>query len=180
MISEIYPVCIGLTAVAITIFYLRYKKTNPWRIFLWAAFILYLTGVICVTLFPMDYTNTVHEDFIIWENTLKPIPFNVISQMFHEKILIYILVQIGGNILMTIPLGIMLPLLRPGKKKWFYPLFFLCFTVAIESSQLLIGALLRTFYRTTDIDDVILNFTGAMIGMLIYRLLPQKFKQRFL
>jgi len=74
--------------------------------------------------------------------------------------------QVLGNLVMLLPLGIYLPLLyRPLRKfSGFFAVLFisLLVSVAIELLQL------ATSYRSTDVDDVILNTVGACTGFLIY------------
>lgn len=179
MLSPIYAIIPGVLVMLIAILVMYRKKKSAYRIVLFALFIIYITGVICVTFFPVDYVNVVDDNFDISLSTLKLIPFEMICNMVVSYEPFVPWVEIGGNILMTIPLGIMLPMILPGKKKLFYFLTFLAFTVSIESLQLFVGFLLGTFYRTADIDDVILNFTGAVIGFFIYKFIPEKVKQKF-
>ncbi|MDB5230383.1 MAG: teicoplanin resistance protein VanZ, partial [Chitinophagaceae bacterium] len=72
-------------------------------------------------------------------------------------------VQIIGNFIMLIPLGIYIGLFinNPSFIKAFT--IILLTTVSIELMQLL------TNYRSTDIDDVILNTTGGIMGWIIYQ-----------
>jgi glycopeptide antibiotics resistance protein len=74
--------------------------------------------------------------------------------------------QVIGNSVMLLPLGIFVPLLFR-RLSGFIPVFFICLlaSVCIELMQLI------TFYRSTDIDDVILNTAGAVLGYMIYLLL---------
>jgi len=76
--------------------------------------------------------------------------------------------QILGNFVMLLPLGIYLPLIyRRFRKAYnFFVVLLICFfvSVAIELLQL------ATSYRSTDIDDVILNTLGGSAGFLIYQL----------
>lgn len=74
------------------------------------------------------------------------------------------------NILLFVPLGFLLPLLW---KKYRQMKNTLCFglgtTVAIELLQLLT-------FRATDINDVITNFLGTVIGYLIFKAIGKTFK----
>jgi glycopeptide antibiotics resistance protein len=81
--------------------------------------------------------------------------------------------QVIGNLVMLLPLGIFIPLLFH-KLSGFLPVFFICLlaSVSIELMQLI------TSYRSTDIDDVILNTAGAVVGYLIYLLLRLVFANR--
>ncbi len=77
--------------------------------------------------------------------------------------------QMIGNAIMLLPLGIFIPLLNRKRRK-FSGLFIvllvsLVVSVGIEVLQL------ATNYRSTDVDDVILNTLGACAGFLIYQLI---------
>lgn len=66
------------------------------------------------------------------------------------------------NVIMLMPFGFLLPtLFRDKRRLWKTALSGALFSVLIECSQLL-------NYRSTDVDDVILNTLGAVIGYLIY------------
>lgn len=68
------------------------------------------------------------------------------------------------NILLFVPFGFLLPLLWPRCNKILLIFFsgFL-FSLVIELSQLL-------NHRLTDVDDLVLNTAGAIIGLLLYKL----------
>lgn len=78
-------------------------------------------------------------------------------------------VNIAGNILMFVPWGLGLPLLwRKCRSLWKVMLASVMLPVFIEFCQLFIG-------RSVDIDDVILNFAGGMLGGLLYLVLSKLF-----
>ncbi len=70
--------------------------------------------------------------------------------------------QIGGNLLLGVPFGILVPVIAP-KARGVLRVLFLTATVMlmVELAQ---GTLING--RAFDIDDVILNTTGALIGYL--------------
>lgn len=74
-----------------------------------------------------------------------------------------------GNIAAFVPFGLLLPLASRSLRS---PITVLAFTVAlsaaIELGQLAISVWLGFAYRSTDIDDVILNSLGAVIGYVVY------------
>jgi glycopeptide antibiotics resistance protein len=74
--------------------------------------------------------------------------------------------QVIGNFVMLLPLGIYIPLLFPGLSG-FFRVFVICLlvSISIELMQLI------TSVRSSDIDDVILNTSGAVVGYLIYKFL---------
>jgi glycopeptide antibiotics resistance protein len=77
--------------------------------------------------------------------------------------------QILGNFVMLLPLGIYLPLIykRLRKAYNFFVVLFICFVVSVGIELLQ----LATSYRSTDIDDVMLNTLGGGAGFLIYQMI---------
>lgn len=74
-----------------------------------------------------------------------------------------------GNIIAFVPLGIMLPMAV--RTRW--PLLLvagaaLALSAAIELAQLTISVWLGYAYRSTDVDDVILNVLGALVGFVAF------------
>jgi len=79
------------------------------------------------------------------------------------------LYNVVGNMIILIPFGYFFPIVsKRAKKWWFFVLVALLFILSIEAAQYL------SMSGTLDIDDVLLNFIGAMIG---YFLCPLKGKQ---
>lgn len=98
--------------------------------------------------------------------TIKNIPFETIDE-YTTNVINYnkteFVKNIFGNILLFIPygfLGIMYPKLN--QLKWFLFAFFIVINI-VEFSQYYFK---RGF---ADIDDIILNTTGAIIGFCIYK-----------
>lgn len=71
--------------------------------------------------------------------------------------------QIGGNLVLGIPFGVLLPVLVPGVRGILRVL--LLTAVVMLMVELVQGALVTG--RAFDVDDVILNTTGALIGYLL-------------
>jgi glycopeptide antibiotics resistance protein len=82
--------------------------------------------------------------------------------------------QMIGNAFMLFPLGIFLPLLYKRLRRFssFFIVLFISFIVSISIEILQ----LATNYRSTDIDDVILNTAGACAGFLFYQLIKSMIK----
>jgi Glycopeptide antibiotics resistance protein len=69
-----------------------------------------------------------------------------------------------GNIGLLLPLGLLGPVALPALNRWWrIALLALLVSTAIELTQLLVPD------RSADIDDVIVNVTGALIGYLVFR-----------
>ena len=64
-----------------------------------------------------------------------------------------------GNMLMFIPMGIMLPLVFKNINKKNIFVIAILITLSIEILQPIVG-------RSFDIDDIIMNFIGSIIGYL--------------
>jgi glycopeptide antibiotics resistance protein len=71
--------------------------------------------------------------------------------------------QIGGNLLLGVPFGVLVPVLAPRARGFLRVLLLTAFVMLmVEFAQ---GALITG--RAFDIDDVILNTAGALIGYLL-------------
>ncbi len=79
--------------------------------------------------------------------------------------------NILGNVVVFIPFGLFLQTVRARKTFWRGVLIILFTTVAIEAIQYIFGL------GASDIDDVLLNTCGGVIGMLLYRLFRWAFKE---
>lgn len=77
-----------------------------------------------------------------------------------------------GNIAAFVPFGILLPLIV--RTRWSAAVVLvgaLWLSAAIELGQLAISYWIGFAYRSTDVDDVILNVLGAALGYLVFQLL---------
>ena len=171
------------------VFLIKRKKLTLYNHLLLFLMVVYVIAVMSVTLFPLP----IQRSYIVHMINNKQfgernnfIPFHSILDTLRTAVAgSVILRQIGGNILLLSPFGFLLPLLL--KTISFKKIFLagLSFSVVIEGLQYLISAILGFSYRSTDIDDVILNTTGACFGYLALRLILKVFvsneiKHRFL
>jgi len=141
------------------------------KIMVWLSFGLYLLALYYL-LFMADGRG-------VWEETnpteyvakhMKIVPFETIGA--YIRAIIYghrdpfiPVVNLLGNFVLLMPLGVYLPLLFKKLKKWSgYIVVVLVCILYIEVTQFL-------FLRGTfDVDDIILNFSGAMFGFLLRKL----------
>ncbi|HMG66758.1 MAG TPA: VanZ family protein [Chitinophagaceae bacterium] len=144
----------------------RKKPDSFFQWFLISSFFVYIFMVLTLTgyfgLFREIaahgwWQRVVHRFHVKERINLRPFLMFRQFRLFSEQIL--------GNLVMLLPLGIYIPLLFPGNSG-FFKVFFLCllFSVSIELMQLI------TSYRSTDVDDVILNTSGAVVGYIIFKL----------
>ena len=99
------------------------------------------------------------------------VPFKIIirdiKSLINGDYLIF-LINIVGNILLFIPIGILVPMLWKIKDRYVILIGFLI-SLSIEITQLYLG-------RVTDVDDLILNTSGVIIGLLVYKCVNKKEK----
>ena len=71
--------------------------------------------------------------------------------------------NLAGNVLLLVPMGFLLPLLYDRMRSW-NKIFLLgvTFSMTLEMVQYLLG-------RTADIDDVLLNSLGILLGYAAWR-----------
>lgn len=132
----------------------------------WAIFLFYLLL--------LTYTVFIGRDSI---RSVNLIPFDSIKNfiMVDNGIggIRIIDMNIWGNILMFIPAGIYLILQHTTKSITKNLLYIFLFSLFIEVVQYIftIGA--------TDVDDVILNVAGGLIGLMIYKIAEKVFKNEW-
>ena len=73
--------------------------------------------------------------------------------------------QLVGNLLLLLPVGLLGPIALPAMDGWIRVLLVaLGLSFAIEAAQLFVPN------RMADVDDVLLNVIGALIGYLLFRI----------
>lgn len=139
---------------------LKYKRMI--RITAWVLFLIYMAGMVYF-LFGSDMLNrNVSSD--IYRYNLRP--FKEIKRCFyclrHNNVKYFIL-NFCMNIVAFIPFGTVLPIIREKSRKW-YVLFFQSVVVifCIELLQLL------SKVGIFDVDDMLLNVTGSMLGYTVF------------
>ncbi len=146
-----------------------YKKGQKtfWQGFIQSSFLIYVFMVLTLTGYFLLFREVAAHGW--WQRVIHRIhekerinlrPFLMFKQFRWSS------EQVLGNFVMLLPLGIYIPLLFP-KLSGFFKVFIVCLlvSVSIELMQLI------TSYRSTDIDDVILNTSGAVIGYVMYKII---------
>ena len=122
---------------------------------------LYAVGVAMVTIFPIRVHQADWQG-ASWSSVIQLIPFEV--------------PPIGWvlNVVMFMPLGVLVPLLWPAFDSLRrIALLGLCASTAIELTQLLLWVTLGS-HRTVDINDLISNTLGAVLGLVLLRLMASR------
>ena len=154
----------------------KYLNNNkPMKINLWIYFILYIILLLTLTLFdPMfgrsfsivDWSNELFNKYI--SNSFNIIPFHTIIDYISKFNSLYdtktIMVNLLGNLIALMPMAIFLPLLfKKTRKLKNFLLTVVIIVFCIEIVQFL------TLTGSCDIDDIILNVTGAIIAYIIFK-----------
>jgi glycopeptide antibiotics resistance protein len=136
----------------------RRAGLSPRRLALVTLLVLYALAVVAITIFPIVIRP---DEFWLgepWWTVIHWIPFYVDAPSFVL------------NVIMMEPFGVLLPLLWPatGSVRRI-ALWSLVASAAIELSQLVLGLTLGS-RRTVDINDLIANVGGAVVGLLVLRI----------
>lgn len=182
-ISLDLPIQIILIAIFVILYAIRNRKQWEWLTF-WinVTFLFYILNVINLTIFPLDFMFTEEaKSTVSHEVITNIIPLYSIIGSFKEGI-IQSIWQNGGNLVLLFPLGIYLPFLLKKRQSYQKVLLFACLvTLTIEFFQGIVGVLGYN-HRTVDIDDVILNTLGCMLGYFIInkiKIIPMLRKTKF-
>ena len=87
----------------------------------------------------------------------------VVKRMEFTPLFYHCIINLGGNIFLFIPIGYFLPRLWPDLRNFFF--FLLTCTLSITLVELL---QLVTLRGSLDIDDLILNLFGMLLGYLFF------------
>ena len=119
---------------------------------------LWLAGGLLLTLQPAHpRPGQVVDDNLVPFHTLA-IYWNNLGSEFWMR-------NLFGNLALLLPLGLLGPIALPGLDRWWrIALVALAYSVAIEVIQLAVPD------RSADIDDVIVNVTGALLGYAVFRM----------
>jgi glycopeptide antibiotics resistance protein len=141
----------------------RQHPINWWRLVIISVFSIYLADV---------FWNTVSLSIFIMPLQLRGninlVPILGIIKMADAMIQSsnpWSFINLFGNLALFIPFGFLLPIVFPKINAiWKIFLAGLCLSLTIEIWQLFLP-------RASDVDDLILNITGALVGYLIFLLI---------
>ena len=137
-----------------------------------ALFVLYLGWMTSAVFFPIPVEATVRA----LEGPARPIdvqlvPLRGVEAVLASGMLGTIVWLVGGNILVFVPFGFMLPIVTPRTDGWRRAaLAGLALSLTMEATQLAVSLLVGYAYRVTELDDVLLNVLGVLLGFSLYRL----------
>ena len=162
-----FPLLGGL-GILIIILILLWRKRSPAYLLCFSVFWLYLLLGVSLTIFPMPLPETIVNrspvNYILLRVNL--VPFNFGGLFDNPPSVIF--KEIFGNILLTVPFGFGIPFLAPFKPKNL-PWLAIGAGLVVETAQLGISLLIGGLYRSVDINDVLLNAAGVLLGYALFR-----------
>lgn len=147
------------------------EPKNKSIVLIYLLFGLYLLGLLKFILFKdSHYFFYLHfTEYYSWQLLIQKFtamnltPFKTILYYLRGEDTTGTIPNLIGNILLFVPFGLFLPsLFKIFKRLKVYLLFVYSVSLFLEIIQLV------TAYGTFDVDDCILNVTGALLGFLIY------------
>jgi glycopeptide antibiotics resistance protein len=161
----VLPVVLPLLAVFL--WYLRTRRRfTVGRIVATGGFAIYLLQVSSYTVFPLWFDSRYIEDFrsqTEFFDGMNFIPLKDLSLKYLMSI------QGWGNVVLGMPFGFIYPFVVTVAGWRQMVRYGLIFGTSIELTQFAISLLYGFAYRVIDVNDVLLNFTGAVLGYALLR-----------
>ena len=149
----ILAVVIGLILLAVLRF--RLKASNI-HIFFFSMFYIYICLLIKYTQFPIEYLPELVNRSMVFDS-VNYIPFSNLD--LKNSIL---------NLILTIPFGFLLSfVIKISTKKIL--IWSIVLPIILEGSQLTIGLVLGQTLRIIDVNDIVFNYIGVLIGYAIFK-----------
>jgi glycopeptide antibiotics resistance protein len=139
----------------------RGRRFTAAQLVVLAVFLIYLLAVVAVVLLPIEVALGKYAALTPWYSSVKPIPLLTIDA---KTFLL--------NMIMTIPLGVFLSLLRPAATMGAIARQGFAASVILELLQLLLMVTLGSA-RSIDSNDLLANTLGALIGAVLVRQLQR-------
>lgn len=124
----------------------------------------HIGAVLAVTLFPMPIAGA--EPFQVPYSSVQLEPGRTIRMLFHGS---QEARQLGGNLLLLAPMGFLVPIAWKAARPFAATVVVgLSTSLLIELLQFGAGVAVGEFYRVVDVDDVLLNTAGVVVGRLAF------------
>lgn len=163
---------IGLIILTFYALILILKKIRPSRIFLNLSFGLYIIIIISICFFPirLRHGQEAINNFIPFKTIITGIENFIKNNETHS------IISIIGNFILLTPLGLFFNFYIKKTKNRFIAIFL--FSLAIETTQYIIGLIIGYNYRCIDIDDLISNVLGGIIATIIFDFIIKKYNNK--
>lgn len=147
------------------------KQRKKIRLLAQVGFYVYIIVIFYFVLFSERYGRLSHTTY----------QYNLVLFQEIKRFILYhhyftweeLATNLFGNVFAFSPFGLLLPFMRDKKTGFFIVLFeTFCFSLTIESMQLMFK--LGVF----DVDDLLMNTVGGVIGYVIYVILRRMYRDR--
>ena len=155
ILIDMWPTILLITVIALSM-RLTYVFKNKEKFVLYKdlMFYFFITYILClfyvVTFQDVSWSTS---NFIPFKEILR---YSIGSNLFYKNVL--------GNMVMFVPFGFFVSYFLKLEKMYSITLITLLTSITIEVTQLLIG-------RVFDVDDLLLNLVGGIVGFLLYELI---------
>jgi glycopeptide antibiotics resistance protein len=170
--ESVFPVLVP--GLAVWLWYLRARRRfTAGRLIACAGFAVYLLLVSNYTVFPLRFDSGYIEAFRAQSRFLDGVnlvPLKGWSLKYLAS------VQGWGNILLGVPWGFMYPFVVPVLGWLSMMRSGVILGAAIEFTQFVISLLYGFAYRVIDINDVLLNFAGVMLGYALLIIMARSYQ----
>lgn len=160
----------------------RSDPAKPQKRLMYWLFAIYCFGMLYLLFFSrsvqFDLYGLTYREYL--KAHINVIPFHTVRLMVQGAatrlerfgdtwLLRFAVKNLGGNLLLFVPLGLFLPCIWKGMRSYAkFALTVICAIAVVETLQLI------TTLGSMDIDDLIFNVTGASLGYGIWRLSPMQ------
>ena len=164
--NDILGVILGILLFLIAyLFYYRKKQYSFYQLLLLILSYIYITMVIGVTMTPIPLNMT---ELKYMQNLYSGFDYYNLDLL---RDIVYMGDQFLLNIVLFVPFAILFPLRRNKINYKSVLLASFLFSLGIELSQLGISVLLQTPAWFFDVDDILANVLGGMLGCFIVKML---------
>ena len=141
----------------------KHRKLHMALFCAYSVFMLYLLFNRAGGIEGMDYWKQIKANLNLEPFHTIRLFLKVLDQQTYSAAAV---INLGGNVIMFIPLGFLLPQIFPGLQKFRHCILATVLIItAVELTQLF------TLLGSCDIDDLILNAIGAAFGYIIHKLI---------
>jgi len=175
MIDQNILIFVWLLLVAAVANNLIRRNASFVRTFYMFMLTTYVCALVAVTLFPIPFQAELLDvrrtKQVLFNNYY---PFRTISEVLAHGDARVLLLQLGGNLLLLMPLTLLLPILFKRFRSFKSTIIVAtAVSLIIEFLQLAISAVIGFTYRNADVDDILINVFGAMIGYGVYTVIAK-------
>jgi glycopeptide antibiotics resistance protein len=148
------------------------RHGHPWAVVaLRVVLCAWIAALAAVALFPLDLPPyAVSEEFGSYP-WVSVVPFETLRGTLSQGLAMPAWRFLAGNLLAFVPLGILAPMLSRRWRTWPQALALgLAISLSVELVQLALSLAMGFPWRVADVDDVLLNTAGTLVGFGLWRL----------